>query len=62
MFALIMQMFAWMPSGLRILAASVFVVFLVFVAVAIIKAIYGLLQFLVGLLGGMLGKVVALFT
>lgn len=62
MFALIMQMFSWMPVGLRVLACSVFVVFLVFVAVAVIKAIYGLLQFLVGLLGGMLGKVVALFT
>ena len=62
MFALIFDLFSWMPFGLQILACSVFVVFLVFVAVAIIKVIYGLLQFLVGLLGGMLGKVVALFT
>ena len=62
MFALVSEMFSWMPNGLRVLAASVFVVFIVFVAVAIIKAIYGLLQFLVGLLGGLLGKVVALFT
>lgn len=62
MFDLINSMFGWMPIPLRLLTGAVFVVFSVFVAVAIIKAIYGLLQFLMNVLGGLLGKVVALFT
>ena len=62
MFDLINSMFGWMPVPLRLLTCAVFVVFSVFVAVAIIKAIYGLLQFLMNVLGGLLGKVVALFT
>ena len=60
-FSLIMSMFGWMPFQLRGLVAAVFVFFSVFVAIALIKTLLTLIEFIVGMLGGVLGKVASLF-
>lgn len=61
-FTLINRMFLWLPVSLRILVSAVFAVFAIFVAVALLKAVYNLLQFIFQALGGLLSKVVSLFT
>lgn len=61
-FALINRMFLWLPVSLRVLVSAVFAVFAIFVAVALLKAVYNLLQFIFQALGGLLSKVVSLFT
>lgn len=61
-FALINGMFGWLPTSLRVLVSAIFAIFSIFVAVALLKAVYNLLQFIFNALGGLLGKVVSLFT
>lgn len=61
-FALINRLFLWLPVSLRVLVGAVFGVFAIFVAVALLKAVYNLLQFIFNALGGLLSKVVSLFT
>lgn len=61
-FTLINRMFLWLPVSLRVLVSAVFAVFAIFVAVALLKAVYNLLQFIFQALGGLLSKVVSLFT
>lgn len=61
-FTLINRLFLWLPVSLRVLVAAVFSVFAIFVAVALLKAVYNLLQFIFHALGGLLSKVVSLFT
>lgn len=61
-FALINGMFDWLPASLRVLVSAIFAIFSIFVAVALLKAVYNLLQFIFNALGGLLGKVVSLFT
>lgn len=61
-FALVNRLFLWLPVSLRVLVGAVFGVFAIFVAVALLKAVYNLLQFIFNALGGLLSKVVSLFT
>lgn len=61
-FSLLSGMFGWLPAPLRMLVTAVFVIFAIFVAIALLKAIYNLLKFVFDLLGGLIGKVVALFV
>jgi len=59
---LILATFKWLPTPLYLLVSAILVFFFIFVAVAIIIAVYKLIQFLVHVLGGILGKVVSLFV
>ena len=60
-FSLISSLFSWLPAPLRTLISVVFVIFAVFVAISLIKIIFTLMQFVVNLLTGILGKVASLF-
>ena len=61
-FSLLSGMFGWMPQPIGTLVTAVFVIFSIFVAIALLKAIYNLLKFVFDLLGGLVGKVVGLFV
>lgn len=54
--------FHWLPTTLYLLVSAVITFFAIFVAVALIKALWQLIQFVVNVLGGVLGKVVSLFV
>ena len=54
--------FHWLPAPLYLLVSAVITFFAIFVAVALIKALWQLIQFVVNVLGGVLGKVVSLFV
>ena len=54
--------FHWLPKPLYLLVSAVITFFAIFVAVALIKALWQLIQFVVNVLGGVLGKVVSLFV
>lgn len=54
--------FHWLPTPLYLLVSAVITFFAIFVAVALIKALWQLIQFVVNVLGGVLGKVVSLFV
>lgn len=60
-FSLLSDLFGWLPLPLRGLIGVVFVFFAVFVAFALIKIVFTLIQFIVSMLGGVLGKVASLF-
>ena len=60
-FSLIISMFGWLPFPLRALIGAVFVIFSVFVAIALVKMVFTLMQFVVNMLTGILGKVASLF-
>lgn len=62
MIDLILSTFKWLPTPLFVLVSAIFVFFFIFTAVAIVIAVYKLIQFLVHVLGGILGKVVQLFV
>ena len=57
----IVATFKWLPTPLFLLVSAVFTFFSIFVAVALIKALLQI-QFVVKALGGVLGKVAALFV
>jgi len=59
---LILATFKWLPTPLFLLVSAVLMFFFIFVAVSVLIAVYKLIQFLIGVLGGILGKVVALFV
>ena len=61
MIDLILGTFKWLPP-LFLLVSAIFTFFVIFVAVAIIIAVYKLVQFLTHVLGGILKKVVELFV
>lgn len=60
-FSLIISMFGWLPFPLRALIGAIFVFFSIFVAIALIKMLFTLIEFIAGMLGGILGKVASLF-
>lgn len=62
MIDLILATFKWLPTPLFLLVSAVLMFFFIFVAVSVLIAVYKLIQFLVGVLGGILGKVVSLFV
>jgi len=59
---LILATFKWLPTPLFLLVSAVLMFFFIFVAVSVLIAVYKLIQFLIGVLGGILGKVVSLFV
>ncbi len=62
MIDLILATFKWLPTPLFLLVSAVLMFFFIFVAVSVLIAVYKLIQFLIGVLGGILGKVVSLFV
>lgn len=62
MIGFIRTAFQWLPAPLYLLVSAVITFFAIFVAVALIKALWQLIQFVVNVLGGVLGKVVSLFV
>ena len=62
MIGFIRTAFHWLPTQLYLLVSAVITFFAIFVAVALIKALWQLIQFVVNVLGGVLGKVVSLFV
>ena len=58
MIGFIRTAFRWLPTPLYLIVSAV----ITFVAVALIKALWQLIQFVVSVLGGVLGKVVSLFV
>ena len=62
MIGFIRTAFQWRPTPLYLLVSAVITFFAIFVAVALIKALWQLIQFVVNVLGGVLGKVVSLFV
>lgn len=61
-FSFIRSTFGWMPFTLQLLVSAIFSIFIIFVAISLLKAIARLIEFLVNILGGVFGKVVALFV
>ena len=59
---LVLATFKWLPTPLFLLVSAILTFFFIFVAVSVIIAVYKLLQFIVHVLGGILGKVVSLFV
>ena len=62
MIDLVLSTFKWLPTPLFLLVSAILTFFFVFVAVSVIIAVYKLIQFIVHVLGGILGKVVSLFV
>lgn len=60
-FSLLSGMFGWLPGPLRGLVNAVFIIFAIYVAVALIKTIFTLMQFIFNMLTGLFGKVASLF-
>ncbi len=62
MIDLVLATFKWLPTPLFLLVSAILTFFFIFVAVSVIIAVYKLIQFIVHVLGGILGKVVSLFV
>ncbi len=62
MIDLVLATFKWLPTPLFLLTSAILTFFFIFVAVSVIIAVYKLIQFIVQVLGGVLGKVVSLFV
>lgn len=62
MIDLVLATFKWLPTPLFLLVSAILSFFFIFVAVSVIIAVYKLIQFIVHVLGGILGKVVSLFV
>lgn len=62
MIDLVLATFKWLPTPLFLLVSAILTFFFIFVAVSVIIAVYKLVQFIVHVLGGILGKVVSLFV
>ena len=60
MIDLVLATFKWLPTPLFLLVSAILTFFFIFVAVSVIIAVYKLIQFIVHVLGGILGKVVSL--
>ena len=59
---LVLATFKWLPTPLFLLVSAILTFFFIFVAVSVLIAVYKLIQFIVHVLGGILGKVVSLFV
>ena len=62
MIDLVLATFKWLPTPLFLLVSAILTFFFIFVAVSVLIAVYKLIQFIVHVLGGILGKVVSLFV
>ena len=62
MIGLVLSTFKWLPTPLFLLVSAILTFFFIFVAVSVIIAVYKLIQFIVHVLGGILGKVGSLFV
>ena len=62
MIDLILATFKWLPTPLFLLVSAVLMFFFIFVYVSVLIAVYKLIQFLISVPGGVLGKVVSLFV
>ena len=60
-FSLLSGLFGWMPFPLRGLVLAVFIFFAVYVAIAMIKTLFALMEFISNLLTGLFGKIASLF-
>ena len=60
-FSFIRECFSWLPLPLSIIVNATIMVFLIIVAVQVIKLIIDLVDFLAKVLGGIFAKVVQLF-
>lgn len=60
-FAFIRECFTWLPTPLSVLVNAVITIFLVVVAVQVLKLVLDLIEFLAKVLGGVFAKVVSLF-
>lgn len=60
-FQFIRECFSWLPLPLSIVVNATITVFLIIVAVQVIKLIIDLVDFLAKILGGVFAKVVQLF-
>lgn len=60
-FSFIRECFTWLPTPLSVLVNSVITIFLVVVAVQVLKLVLDLIEFLAKVLGGVFAKVVSLF-
>lgn len=62
MIDLVLATFKWLPTPLFLLVSAILTFFFIFVAVSVLIAVYKLIQFIVHVLGGILGKVMSLFV
>lgn len=60
-FSFIRECFTWLPTPLSVLVNAVITIFLVVVAVQVLKLVLDLVEFLAKVLGGVFAKVVSLF-
>lgn len=60
-FQFIRECFSWLPLPLSIVVNAIITIFLIIVAVQVIKLIIDLVDFLAKILGGVFAKVVQLF-
>lgn len=60
-FQFIRECFSWLPLPLSVLVNAVITIFLVIVAVQVLKLVLDLIEFLAKVLGGVFAKVVSLF-
>ena len=60
-FSFIRECFTWLPTPLSVLVNAVITIFLVVVAVQVLKLVLDLIEFLSKVLGGVFAKVVSLF-
>ncbi len=60
-FSFIRECFTWLPTPLSVLVNAVITIFLVVVAVQVLKLVLDLIEFLAKVLGGVFAKVVSLF-
>lgn len=60
-FSFIRECFTWLPTPLSVLVNAVITIFLVVVAVQVLKLVLDLIEFLAKVLGGVFAKVVNLF-
>lgn len=61
MFSFMRECFTWMPLPLYILVNAVITIFVVIVAVQVLKLLVDLVEFLAKIIGGVFTKVVRLF-
>lgn len=60
-FTMIRECFTWLPTPLSLLVNATITIFVVIVAVQVIKLLIDLLEFLARIFGGIFTKVVQLF-
>ena len=60
-FSFIRECFTWLPTPLSVLVNAVITIFLIVVAVQVLKLVLDLIEFLAKVLGGVFAKVVSLF-